>query len=30
VTEKLTEDLDEELWNAEDLKIPVFHTEDGM
>ena len=30
VTEKLVEDLDEELWDAEDLKIPVFHTEDGM
>jgi hypothetical protein len=30
VTEKLTEDLDEEVWNAEDLRIPVFHTEDGM
>ncbi|KAJ6624064.1 fatty acid synthase [Mycena sp. CBHHK59/15] len=30
-TEKLiTEDLgDEELWNAEELKIPVFNTEDG-
>ena len=28
VAEKLTEDLDEELWNAEDLKIPVF--QDGM
>ena len=30
VTEKLIEDLDEELWSAEDLEIPVFHTEDGM
>ena len=27
MTEKLVEDLDEESWNAEDLKI---HTEDGM
>ena len=27
MTEKLVEDLDEELWNAEDLKI---HAEDGM
>lgn len=29
-TEKLAEDLGEELWKAEDLKISVFHTEDGM
>ena len=28
-TEKLMVDLGEELWQAEDLKIPVFHTEDG-
>jgi fatty acid synthase subunit alpha, fungi type len=28
-TEKLMEDIGEELWKAEDLKIPVFHTEDG-
>lgn len=29
-TEQLREDLEgEELWNAADLKIPVFHTEDG-
>lgn len=28
-TEKLVEDLGEELWEARDLKIPVFHTEDG-
>ena len=30
VTEKLAEDLNEELWKPEDLKIPVFHTESGM
>jgi fatty acid synthase subunit alpha len=28
-TEKLVEVLGEELWEAGDLKIPVFHTEDG-
>lgn len=29
-TEKLAEDIGEELWKGEDLKIPVFHTEDGV
>ncbi|KAG6910835.1 hypothetical protein DXG01_007150 [Tephrocybe rancida] len=28
-TEQLEVDLDEELWQAADLKIPVFNTEDG-
>ncbi|KAF8071859.1 fatty acid synthase [Lyophyllum atratum] len=28
-TEQLNEDLGEELWQAQDLKIPVYNTEDG-
>jgi len=31
VTDTVEEDLeDEELWEAKDLKIPVFNTEDGI
>ena len=27
---RVEEDLDEELWEAKDLKIPVYNTEDGI
>jgi len=31
VTDTVEEDLeDEELWEAKDLKIPVYNTEDGI
>lgn len=29
VTQKVCEDLGEELWTSEDLGIPVYNTEDG-
>jgi hypothetical protein len=29
VKDTVEEDLDEELWEAKDLKIPVYNTEDG-
>jgi len=30
VTDTVEEDLDEELWEVRDLKIPVYNTEDGI
>ena len=30
VTDTVAEDLEDELWEAKDLKIPVYNTEDGM